>query len=106
MAEVYGWEAIKGKVVMHLCDNPPCYRLSHLRIGTQTDNCNDMWAKGRARPGTTSGALHPAAKFTEADIESVRIELAAGTPGLVLARRYGVHHSTIYRIRDGRTWAA
>ncbi len=34
-------------VVMHLCDNPPCIRPEHLRLGTQAENLADMRAKGR-----------------------------------------------------------
>lgn len=47
MEMVHGADAIKGKVVMHLCDNPACYRYDHLRIGTQADNIHDMMEKGR-----------------------------------------------------------
>ena len=36
-----------GAVVMHVCDNPPCIRVSHLRLGTQADNVRDMYEKGR-----------------------------------------------------------
>jgi hypothetical protein len=47
LALVYGWDALEGKDVMHLCDNPPCYRLGHLRIGTRADNVHDAIDKGR-----------------------------------------------------------
>ena len=40
---------IEGKVVMHICDNPACFRYDHLRVGTQIDNIHDMFAKGRGR---------------------------------------------------------
>ena len=63
------WEAANGPIppgmcVMHLCDNPPCYRLDHLCLGTQAENMADMRAKGRARlqpnaPGHWSPALKP-----------------------------------------------
>lgn len=46
-AEHYGAEAIKGKVVMHTCDNPACMNIDHLRIGSQADNVRDMVSKGR-----------------------------------------------------------
>lgn len=36
-----------GMVIMHSCDNPRCINLSHLSLGTQKDNTDDMIAKGR-----------------------------------------------------------
>ena len=44
MAQVHGEDAIKGKVVMHLCDNPACFRYDHLQIGTQSENMRD-WSE-------------------------------------------------------------
>lgn len=44
-----------GVVVMHRCDNPPCFRYDHLVRGTQKDNLQDMASKGRA-------TMHNAAK--------------------------------------------
>lgn len=51
---VHRWVWIKangpipeGLCVMHRCDNPPCYRIDHLRLGTIGDNTRDMIAKGR-----------------------------------------------------------
>ena len=36
-----------GMVVMHICDNPPCCNIDHLRLGTTSDNVRDCIAKGR-----------------------------------------------------------
>ena len=51
MEMVYGHEALEGKVVRHICDNPPCFRFDHLRIGTTQDNVDDKMAKGRWNNG-------------------------------------------------------
>ena len=38
---------LDGMVVLHRCDNPPCFRLDHLVLGTRGDNHRDMVSKGR-----------------------------------------------------------
>lgn len=40
--------SIVGKVVMHICDNRRCVNPKHLRVGTQKDNVQDMFKKGRS----------------------------------------------------------
>lgn len=47
------WNA--SLVVMHECDNPPCFNYWHLRLGTQADNLADMRAKGRQAPPPMKG---------------------------------------------------
>lgn len=38
-------------VTRHTCDNPPCIEPSHLLEGSQADNIDDAWQKGRLTGG-------------------------------------------------------
>ncbi len=46
------WTLVKGEIpkgmhVLHTCDNPPCFNIKHLFLGTHLDNMRDRKAKGR-----------------------------------------------------------
>jgi len=49
MEEITGQPIPPHKVVMHTCDNPECLNVTHLKVGTQGENLEDMKAKGRDR---------------------------------------------------------
>lgn len=54
--ELAGRPVPKGKCALHHCDNPGCVNESHLFVGTQIANINDMNRKGRGnRAGLTLG---------------------------------------------------
>lgn len=44
---IHKGEIPKGFFICHHCDNPICSNPDHLFIGTQADNMEDMWKKGR-----------------------------------------------------------
>jgi hypothetical protein len=101
-----------GLVVMHTCDNPRCVRVSHLRLGTRTDNHRDMTTKQRI----AHGERHGAAKLTAGQVAEIRARCRPGRCGgntrlpqpnsiRALAAEFGVDGSTIKRAITGRTWA-
>jgi hypothetical protein len=88
----------RGQIVMHRCDNPLCYRLDHLRLGTQLDNVRDMIQKGRKVNGRTL--------LTEEDVERIRRLLRRGLSSYQVSCLFSVAEPTITNIRLGRTWKA
>lgn len=111
------WSAVKGEipkgmVVMHLCDNPPCVRLEHLQLGTQSENMRDMVTKGR-HGRKVSGSNNGKAKLTDAQVHEIRTLYGRfrGYPNArELAEQFGVSESLILMIlndqrRQARDWA-
>jgi hypothetical protein len=98
-----------GLQVMHSCDVPLCVEPSHLFLGTQADNMQDMVRKGRAswqaRPETRArGSRHGMAKFDEENIRNIRLCLAAGIARSKIASFHGVSHGLIGQIARRRIW--
>lgn len=97
-----------GKVVMHICDNPPCCNPTHLRLGTTADNNADRAMKGRTyrgpRPNAARGERAPTAKLTADQVREIRALHATGTTQKELQRRYGVKAPAINRIVHRTGW--
>ena len=98
-----------GTVVRHLvCDNPPCCNPAHLALGSHQDNVDDMWKKGRARPGRPpTGEANRFAKYSDAIIEQVRsLYVPRVTTRKQLSERFGISASHIDNILDGHRGVA
>jgi transposase len=118
------WTILRGPIpegayLCHHCDNPRCANPDHLYVGDSKTNVADMFNRGRhwtqreperARAvGTANGRSNtwakrernPKAKLTP---EQVREVAASGEGSRALARRLGVHRTTIQRIRSGTSW--
>ena len=98
------WMLFRGPIpdglhVLHRCDVRNCVNPDHLWLGTHSENMQDMTAKGRRR-----GPAGEAATWAILDEAKVREILASDEPGAALARRFGVGSTTIYAVRNGRTW--
>ena len=104
-----------GRSVMHKCDTPSCVNPDHMRVGTQSDNVQDMVEKGRVSRGqrhsevlrrtALKGDKHWRARLTADAVRAIRAAASNGVSGSELARRYGVDPSTVSLVISGRTWS-
>jgi hypothetical protein len=105
------WEQGHGPIpagfdVMHLCDNRPCYRLDHLRLGTRAENNADMLSKGRARGGSQRGETSPNHKLTDAQVREIRA-LRGTRARADVAAEYGITAKYVTELWCGkaRRWS-
>ena len=82
--------------VCHRCDNPPCINLEHLFVGSQTDNMQDMSAKGRAG----------LSKLTVEDVIRMRDRARNGERVTSIARDSAVQFYAAYMAIRGHTFAS
>lgn len=99
--ELFVNEIPNGMCVCHKCDNPPCINPEHLFIGTNHDNRMDSVNKKRH----SRGISRPLAKFNEEEIREIRELYFKGHSIEVLALKYKVNYSTMYRIVKRHTWS-
>lgn len=85
--------------VLHTCDNPSCVYPNHLYFGTHQENMKDMVQRGRGAKGERNGL----SKLTKHDVLEIR-RLYPAVSAPVLAKRFGVHHSTIYSVSKRKWW--
>ena len=98
-----------GQVVMHSCDNRRCVNPAHLSAGTQSENIQDAYDKGRMNTTSKSrGEDRHSAKLTERDVIAIRLALLDNVYGLAskLARKYGVTPRIISMIKRNELWTS
>lgn len=95
---------IRGRTVMHKCDNPVCINPEHLVLGSQADNVKDMDRKGRRRVVAKSGEEHANCTIPDSIVEQIRLEYT-GTFGeqAKLSNKYGVSRSHMNRIVNAKS---
>jgi hypothetical protein len=90
----------QGLSVLHQCDNPSCVNPSHLFLGTQKDNVDDMMKKGRS--AHAAGSSHGRAKLSEANVLDIREDQRRHVD---IAAAYGVSRGLISMIKARKIWA-
>ena len=102
------WELHNGPIpdglcVLHKCDNTKCVRPDHLFLGTKGDNNRDRHKKGRS--ASHAGEKNGRSKLSEQDVAEIRRLFVPWKYRYSdLAKQFGVSHSTINAILNGRTW--
>lgn len=104
------WQLSRGDIpiglcVLHRCDTPACVNPDHLFLGTRADNMADMAAKGKAarRYGNPSkGATLP-----PDTVQEIRhFVFREGYSQAAVARKLGLHQTTVNKICTGRSHAS
>lgn len=95
-AHRYHWIIVNGEIpaglqVLHQCDNPACVRLSHLYLGTATDNMQDR--ANRRRCSTQ--------KLTLEAVKELRQLRSDGWKLRELAARFGICIATASAVARG-----
>jgi hypothetical protein len=89
--------------VLHSCDNRSCCNPSHLFLGTNQDNMDDMVKKGRA--SRLAGENNPRAKLKPSQVLEIKHRYALGNVTQTqLAKEYGVSQAQIGYIVRNEEW--
>ncbi len=102
VAYFFAYGEIGNNLVRHKCDNPPCCNPTHLELGSNDQNMEDMVIRGRA--ARKRGEEHSGVKLTEGQVMDIRSRLEAGETGLALSLEYQVHKMTISNIKTRKNW--
>jgi hypothetical protein len=97
-SEAHGVVLTREDYVCHACDNPACYRVDHLFLGTAADNSRDAVQKGRQ----AKGFMLPHTRFSVAEIDEMKSLWLQGVTQTEIARRYGTIQSYVSQIVAGK----
>lgn len=88
--------------VLHRCGVPSCIKPSHLFLGNNRENSEDMMAKGRNAwlHGETVGTH----KLKESEVIQIRKRRKAGEILRTMAEEFGVSESCISSVCTGKSW--
>ena len=95
--EIHFGKIPDGLCVCHKCDNPSCVNPKHLFLGTQKDNMEDAYRKGRIDNFIrATGSGNNSATLTDEQVNCIREEYSNGATLEYLKNKY--KHSNIVKI--------
>ena len=104
--EMHKGSILKGKNVLHTCDNRRCVNPNHLYLGTFKDNTKDMIDKGRGRAGRKP-QLHSGEVWLMNKLLNNKISIS--TIAKIFDRSenviYGIRSYGVYLCREGNYYA-
>lgn len=84
----------KGMLICHKCDNPACFELRHLFMGSNLDNRLDAVRKGRARG--LRGERNPNSVVRDWQLRLARKEIRSHKALRSVARSMNLHPATLW----------
>lgn len=105
--EIHNKKSAGHLYVLHTCDHPWCVNPSHLYLGDQFQNMQDMSLRGRSKKGRASelqGQDANGAKLTDVRVLEARMRRSAGESYASIGKSFGVSWSTIRKAVLGITW--
>lgn len=95
----------KGFVLRHLCNNPGCCNIEHLKVGTYKENYQDMVLCGRDNKGKPNikirGIKNASSKLNEKEVKEIYLSNLSYKK---LGKIYNVSHVNISHIKNKRQW--
>jgi len=89
----------KGLHVLHHCDNPSCFEISHLYLGTNVNNVFDRVMRGRS--ARNIGEKNGNASLSFAEVEEIRADRRYQ---YIIAAEYGISQAQVSIIQRGKNW--
>jgi hypothetical protein len=90
----------KGLQINHKNADKRDNRLCNLEYCTALENKHHAMNMGLWSHSESNGG----AKLTNDQVEQIKLKLASGIKRIQIAKEYGVHRATIYRIEHGKLW--
>ncbi len=93
--------------MLHSCDNPPCVRPEHLKVGTQLENMRGASSRGRFHPDPElrQGTKNGNAKLSEAQVLEIRNIYATRDVSMrEVGRQFHIDPSTVSDIVKRNIW--